>query len=116
MARHAPTNFPGQFVTADLSDPEGTDELASRLAKCGDVLGIVNNVGSTKHEQFETATFACLSTIMEVNIQPALQLTQALLPGMRNARFGRIVNVRCSDSRISIPAKSTQRRGAHSKV
>jgi short-subunit dehydrogenase len=49
-------NFPGQFVTADLSDPEGTDELASRFAQCGDALGIVNNVGSAKHEQFETAT------------------------------------------------------------
>ncbi len=92
MARHAPTNFPGQFVTADLSDPEGTAELASRLAKHGDVLGIVN-VGSAKHEQFETATFAGSSTIMEVKIRPALQLIQALLPGMRNARFGRIVNV-----------------------
>jgi 3-oxoacyl-[acyl-carrier protein] reductase len=56
MARHAPMNFPGQFVTADLSDPEGTDELASRFAQCGDALGIVNNVGSAKHEQFETAT------------------------------------------------------------
>ena len=55
MARHAPMNFPGQFVTADLSDPEGTDELASRFAQCGDALGI-NNVGSAKHEQFETAT------------------------------------------------------------
>jgi NAD(P)-dependent dehydrogenase (short-subunit alcohol dehydrogenase family) len=30
---------------------------------------------------------------MELNVRPALQLTQALLAGMRNARFGRIVNV-----------------------
>jgi predicted Rossmann-fold nucleotide-binding protein len=26
IARHTPTNFPGQFVTANLSDPERTDD------------------------------------------------------------------------------------------
>jgi NAD(P)-dependent dehydrogenase (short-subunit alcohol dehydrogenase family) len=30
---------------------------------------------------------------MDLNVRPALQLTQALLPGMRAARFGRIINV-----------------------
>ena len=43
IARHKPDSFPGQFVTADLSDFEATAELASRLARRGDVLGIVNN-------------------------------------------------------------------------
>ncbi len=33
VARHTPASFPGQFVSADLSDPEGTAEPASRLAK-----------------------------------------------------------------------------------
>jgi 3-oxoacyl-[acyl-carrier protein] reductase len=31
--------------------------------------------------------------IMDLNVRPALPLTQALLAPMRNARFGRIVNV-----------------------
>jgi 3-oxoacyl-[acyl-carrier protein] reductase len=31
--------------------------------------------------------------IMDLNVRPALQLSQALLAPMRNARFGRIVNV-----------------------
>ena len=30
---------------------------------------------------------------MDLNVRPALQLTQALLPGMRAAQFGRIVNI-----------------------
>jgi 3-oxoacyl-[acyl-carrier protein] reductase len=30
---------------------------------------------------------------MDLNVRPALQLTQALLPGMRAARFGRIINI-----------------------
>ena len=28
IARHTPTNFPGQFVPTDLSDPQGTAELS----------------------------------------------------------------------------------------
>ena len=31
IARHIPANFPGQFVPTDLSDPQGTAELACRL-------------------------------------------------------------------------------------
>ena len=93
VARHAPASFPGQFVSADLSDPERTAKLASSLAKSGNVLGIVNNVGIAKHERFECVNFAGFSMIMDLNIRPALQLTQALLAGIRTARFGRIVNV-----------------------
>ena len=65
VARHAPASFPGQFVSADLSDPERTAELASRLAKSGNVLGIVNNVGIAKHERFECVNFAGFSMIMD---------------------------------------------------
>ena len=93
IARHTPANFPGQFVPTDLSDPQGTAELASKLAERRDVLGIVNNVGIAKHERFECVNFADFSSIMDLNVRPALQLTQALLAGMRTARFGRIVNV-----------------------
>jgi len=93
VARQRPANFPGQFVTADLSDPEGTAKLASMLAERGNVVGIVNNVGIAKHELFESVNFADFSNVMDLNVRPALQLTQALLPGMRNARFGRIINV-----------------------
>ena len=93
VARQSPANFPGQFVTADLSDPECTAKLTSMLAERGNVVGIVNNVGIAKHELFESVNFADFSNVMDLNVRPALQLTQALLPGMRNARFGRIINV-----------------------
>lgn len=31
--------------------------------------------------------------IVDMNVRPALELTQALLTGMRAARFGRIINI-----------------------
>lgn len=91
IARHEPDSFPGQFMTADLSDFEATAEVASRLAHRDDVLGIVNNVGASKHEHFESVEPRAFFELM--NVEPALQLTQALLPAMRQARFGRIINI-----------------------
>lgn len=93
VARQAPANFPGEFLIADLSDPRQTIRLASRLAEGGNVLGIVNNVGVAKHEHFQSVDFADFVTIMDLNVRPAVQLTQGLLAGMRKAAFGRIINV-----------------------
>ena len=93
IARTAPAQFPGVFIESDLSDARATQALAGRLAARGDVLGIVNNVGLVKHETIGAVDPAAFSVIMDLNLRPALQLTQALLPGMRAARFGRIVNI-----------------------
>jgi 3-oxoacyl-[acyl-carrier protein] reductase len=93
VARTAPGSFPGVFFEADLADSTQTQELAKSLAARGDVFGIVNNVGAVKHEMIDAVDPRVFAEIMDLNIRPALQLTQALLPGMREARFGRIINV-----------------------
>jgi 3-oxoacyl-[acyl-carrier protein] reductase len=93
VARSAPPSFPGEFISADLADKDQTGVLANALASRGNVLGIVNNVGLAKHETIDTVELSAFAAIMDLNIRPALQLTQALLPAMRSARFGRIVNV-----------------------
>ncbi len=77
-ARQALAKFPGQFLTADLSRSEWTVELASTVGKHGEILGIVNNVGITKHERFEHVNCSDFSNIMNLNVRPALQLTRAL--------------------------------------
>lgn len=93
MARRAPSEFPGEFVEVDLADPEATAGLAESLAARGDVLGIVNNIGLTAHEKFGEVAWDDFARVADLNLRPALQLTQALLPAMRAAKFGRIVNV-----------------------
>ena len=93
IARHKPDGFPGQFITADLSNFEPTAEIAAKLAQRGDVLGIVNNVGASKHEPFDSVDPSAFFEIMKANTQAALQLSQAVLPAMRKARFGRIISI-----------------------
>jgi len=50
-------------------------------------------VGVARHETIDAVDFEAFTTVMDLNVRPALQLTQALLPNMRSARFGRIINV-----------------------
>lgn len=93
VARTAPESFPGEFIAADLAHKDETSALAGRLTARGNVLGIVNNVGLAKHETIDNVELGVFAAVMDLNVRPALQLTQALLTGMRSARFGRIINV-----------------------
>lgn len=93
VARSAPADFPGDFINADLADTAATQSLAEQLSLRSDILGIVNNVGAARHETFGDVDPASFARVLDLNVRPALQLTQALLPAMKAARFGRIVNV-----------------------
>ena len=93
VARHSPKHFPGTFIETDLADRDATHALAETLARRNDVLGIVNNVGLVRHENIDTVDPEAFATIMDLNVRPALQLAQALLPSMRSERFGRIINI-----------------------
>lgn len=93
IARSSPRYFPGVFIETDLADQNQTYALAKNLAARKDVLGIVNNVGLARHETIDTVDFEAFTTVIDLNVRPALQLTQALLPNMRAARFGRIINI-----------------------
>lgn len=92
-ARTAPSDFPGDFLPADLSDPDATAALGRDLAARGDVVGLVNNLGLAAHEAVDAVSYDTFARVMDLNLRPALQLCQALVPAMRAARFGRIVNI-----------------------
>lgn len=93
VARSSARDFPGEFIRADLENRDITEALGQDLASRGDVLGIVNNAGVAVHETIDAVDLDAFARVMDLNVRPALQLTKALLPGMRTARFGRIINV-----------------------
>jgi len=93
IARRKPSHFPGTFMEADLADREQTEAVARDLVAHRHVLGIANNVGAARHETIDAVYPEAFTAVMDLNVRPALQLTQALLPGMRAAGFGRIINI-----------------------
>jgi 3-oxoacyl-[acyl-carrier protein] reductase len=93
IARHEDPAFPGELVTADLADSSATNTAIDRIVDGRRVDAIVNNVGVVKPQALGETSSDDLAAVLDLNLRPALQLVQAVLPGMRTARFGRIVNV-----------------------
>jgi NAD(P)-dependent dehydrogenase (short-subunit alcohol dehydrogenase family) len=85
--------FPGRWIEADLSDAAGTARGLEAALGEGPITRLVNNVGVVRPASLEETTLADLEAVVSLNLRCALQCAQALLPGMKAAGFGRIVNI-----------------------
>jgi NAD(P)-dependent dehydrogenase (short-subunit alcohol dehydrogenase family) len=64
---------------------------------------LVNNVGVSHAAPLEETSLEDFDRIMRINTRSAVQCTKAVLAGMREARFGRIVNL-ASRAIVGMPA------------
>ena len=83
----------GDGIIADLSDPDATAGALERALRGGPITRLVNNVGIVRPGPVEDQSFTDLEMTVSLNIRCSLQCLQALLPGMKAARFGRVVNI-----------------------
>ena len=81
------------FRAIDLADLAATRTLAQALAAEFPVRYLVNNAGANRPASLEEATIDDLQYVTAVTLGAAMLLTQAFVPGMRAAKFGRIVNI-----------------------
>lgn len=93
LARTRPAAFAGEFYSVDLADAGATAEVLREITNKHRVLRLVNNAGISRLAKIEAATLADFDAIMSVNVRSVMQCMQAVLPTMREARFGRIVNI-----------------------
>jgi 3-oxoacyl-[acyl-carrier protein] reductase len=81
------------ILTADLAVPEGPRALAaSALAALGGVDVLVNNAGGSRPLPPDAGDDVWEESF-GLNFRSARKLTEALVPGMKAAKWGRIVNV-----------------------
>ena len=83
----------GGDITADLADPTETKQAVDEALTAGPITRLVNNVGVAVIAPIEEATLDQLDRSVRVNLQAAIISTQALVPGMKDAGFGRIVSI-----------------------
>lgn len=93
LARQAPSDFPGQFHEVDLGDQATTAQTLDRIVGEGGVDAVVNNVGLARFDRIGSIHLDDLFVTYDLNVRTAVQVVQAVLPGMIDARWGRIVNV-----------------------
>lgn len=77
----------------DLVDVAATKAVAAEVAAKHPVRYLVNNAGANKPALLEKATTDDLDYVMALNVRAAMILIQAFTPGMRAAKFGRIVSM-----------------------
>ena len=81
-----------EYRVADFSDPAATEALARALRALRPAI-LVNNAGVTRPQPFEEIETPEFLRVHRINLVAPLALSRAVLPGMRAARWGRIVNV-----------------------
>ena len=78
-------------LTCDLLDENATAYLAAQLAEDHTVTHFVHNAGMIRHKALEDVTVADLQDLTQLHAAAALIFTQALVPGMKERNFGRII-------------------------
>lgn len=93
LARGANDNFPGTLIRTDLADVGQTQKIFEQLSQQFAFDGIVNNVGLVKPQHLGEVDMTSFEDVMRVNLFPAIQGAQAILAGMKDRGWGRIVNI-----------------------
>ena len=83
-----------EMVEADLTDPAGVDALVAAAQEAfGTIDILVTNTGGPPAGPFENHSAEVWSQAIAQNFESVVNLTRAVLPGMKEQRWGRIVNV-----------------------
>ena len=98
-------------VAADVGTAEGCQATFDRVtAELGQVDILVNNAGTSRRGDFETITDEMWQVDIDLKLFGAIRLARAALPGMKDRKWGRIINV------LNTGAKAPPASGAPTAV
>ncbi len=84
----------GIIIQADVSSANEVRMMVDTIEQeFGGIDILVNNAGISRFQSIEETTEADWDEILQVNLKSAFLVTQAVLPGMRQRRWGRIINI-----------------------
>ena len=96
---------PGRLTMVELDVTDG-ESIAAAVAETGPVDVLVNNAGIlSDREATETASIEAGKRTFEVNYWGAIRMIQAVLPAMREAGRGTIVNISSMLGRVTLGAE-----------
>ena len=100
--------------TLDVTDPEDVDRVVSRMVeRDGRIDALVNNAGYGQHGPLEDVTDELLYRQFDVNVFGPHRLARAVLPHMREAGDGTIVNVSSVAGRVAAPGMGAYAGSKH---
>jgi len=81
------------FYKVDVSNESVLRETLLEVTSQYPITRLVNNAGIVRPANIEKTTLEDFHAVMNVNVAAAIVCVQALLPAMKVAHFGRIVNI-----------------------
>lgn len=93
FARGPDPDFPGELVPVDLADPAATATALDDVVRRQRLAGVINNVGLVRPQPLGEVRLDDLAAVLDLNLRVAVQTVQAALPAMREAGWGRVVNI-----------------------
>lgn len=104
-------------VAADVSDEQ---QVAKALAQAQDRFGpiqlLINNAGQAQSMPFRKMERALWQQMLDVNLTGTMLCTQAVLPAMLDAGWGRIVNVASTAGLVGYPYVSAYCAAKHGVI
>jgi 3-oxoacyl-[acyl-carrier protein] reductase len=84
----------GIAMCADVGDPAQVRDLVGRAEReLGPVSVLVNNAGISSTATLETFEPAAMERMRRTNVDGVIHMTRAVVPAMKERRYGRIVNL-----------------------
>jgi 3-hydroxybutyrate dehydrogenase len=105
------------YSDADMSKPEAIRMMAELAEKrFGSVDIVVNNAGIQHVSPLENFPPEKWDQILSINLSSAFHLVKAAFPGMKERKFGRVVNISSAHGLIASPFKSAYVAAKHGIV
>jgi len=83
-----------EWMATDMVERDQVDRLASEtLARLGRVDILVNNAGSNIPQAIDEVTDEAWDRVVELNLSSCLRLTRALVPQMKERKWGRVIHI-----------------------
>ena len=107
------TGTQARYIKADMSDGDACRSLVSQAGKC-DIL--VNNAGIQHVAAIDEFPADKWNAIIAINMSSAYHTTAAALPLMREAGWGRVINIASAHGLTASPYKSAYVAAKHGVV
>jgi len=84
----------GRYLLADMSRRDEVRRLAASATEAAGKIDIlVNNAGTNVPQPIDSIRDEDWDQVMEINLHSVMSLTRALVPGMKQRRWGRIIHI-----------------------
>lgn len=85
---------PVEWVVADMTDRAQVKVLAEHtVERLGKVDILVNNAGGNQPQAIDEITDEAWDRLVELDLTSCMALTRALVPGMKERRWGRVIHI-----------------------